>query len=220
MPRPKIILATTNSSKIEPFMYSWNKSGLADEYEILTFKDIQKPDFEVEENTNSFENDALKKALEYSKHLDLPTISLDRGIEIPSLNNWPGTNSKDVFLGMSDETKHFIDQQKSDKDIAIEICNYVLSKIQDAGRVVNSVYGIAVALPDGKSASDLVTFSGKASKSLFIGNAGWNYDWFFIPDSLDSTLSALTEEEYIKFTGTYMWPITNKIAEFIRNSIL
>lgn len=80
--------------------------------DIIKRKLKKKPDFEVDEDTDSFEKDALKKALEYSKFLNLPTISLDRGIEIPSLNNWPGTKSKDVFLGYSEETKDFINSNR------------------------------------------------------------------------------------------------------------
>ena len=213
--KTKIVLATTNSSKIKPFIYAWNKSELSDRYEILTFKDIEKPDFEVDEDTDSFEKDALKKALEYSKFLNLPTIALDRGIEIPSLNNWPGTKSKDVFLGYSEETKQYINPDRSVKENEIEIAKYVADKIKDPQRLVNSVYGIAIALPDGRSESDLVIFGGKASKELVITEVGWNYDWFYIPNNLNSTLSSLSKDEYIEFTGTYMWTITDKIIRFL-----
>ncbi len=218
--KQKIILATTNSSKINPFIYSWNKHDLSDKYELLTFKDIEnKPDFEVEEDTGSFEKDALKKAVEYSKFLNLPTISVDRGIEIPSLNNWPGTKSKEIFVGYSDETKHFINADRSVKENEIEIAQYVADKIKDPERIVNSVYGIAIALPDGRSTSDLVTFSGKASKELLITEVGWNYDWFYIPNNLESPLSSLTKKEYTEFTGTYLWPITDKITQFIKANL-
>lgn len=213
--KTKIILATTNNSKIKPFMYAWDKGGLSDKYEILTFKDVEKPDFEVDEDTDSFEKDALKKAIEYSRYLNLPTISLDRGIEIPSLNNWPGTNSKDVFLGFSEETKKFIKENRSDKDNQIEIAQYVLDKIRDPEKIVNSVYGIAISLPTGESISDLVIYPGKASEELVITDVGWNYDWFYIPSKMSSTLSSLTEEEYIEFTGTHLWTITDKIIEFM-----
>lgn len=218
--KPEIILATTNNSKISPFLYSWNKNNLSDKYELLTFKDIEnKPAFEVEEDTGSFEKDALKKAIEYSKYISLPTISLDRGIEIPSLNDWPGTKSKEIFVGYSDETKQFINPNRSEKENQIEIAKYVADKIEDPERVVNSVYGIAIALPDGRSASDLVTFTGKASKELLITEVGWNYDWFYIPNNLKSPLSSLTKEEYTEFTGTYLWPITDKIIRFIKANL-
>lgn len=47
--KQQIVLATTNSSKMKPFVYSWNKIGLSNDYELLTFKDIEnKPDFEVD----------------------------------------------------------------------------------------------------------------------------------------------------------------------------
>lgn len=213
---PKIVLATTNNSKIKPFIYSWNKSDLSNRYDLLTFRDIEnKPDFEVGEDTGSFEKDALKKAIEYSKYLNLPTISLDRGIEIPSLNNWPGTKSKEVFVGYSDETKHFINTDRSVKENEIEIAQYVANKIKDPERIVNSVYGIAIALPDGSCTSDLVTYTGRASKELVITDVGWNYDWFFIPNNLENPLSTLSNNEYTEFTGTYLWPITDKIIQFM-----
>lgn len=214
--KQQIVLATTNSSKMKPFVYSWNKIGLSNDYELLTFKDIEnKPDFEVDQDTCSFKKDALKKALEYSKYLNLPTISVDRGIEIPSLNNWPGTKSKEVFVGYSEETKQFIKSDRTQKENEIEIANYINNKIKDRDRIVNSVYGIAIALPNGRSESDLVVFEGTASKELIITEVGWNYDWFYIPNNMSSTLSSLTSEEYIEFTGTYLWPITDKIVKFI-----
>jgi len=216
----KIILATTNSSKINPFRFAWDRIGLNSKYNLLTFNDIDpKPNFEVLENTGSFEKDALKKAIEYSKFLNLPTISIDRGIEIPSLNNWPGTKSKDVFYGYSYETKHLISNKRAQKDNLIAITQYILNKIAEPKRIVNSVYGIAIALPDGRHSSDLVIHPGKASKKLVISDVGWNYDWFFIPKGLNKTLSSLEYADYISFTGKYLWPITKKIFSFINENI-
>lgn len=69
--KPKIVLATTNSSKIEPFLFSWNQNKLVEKFELLTFKDIQdKLDFEVEEDTGSFETDAVKRYAEFLNSLE------------------------------------------------------------------------------------------------------------------------------------------------------
>ncbi len=80
---------------------------------------------------------------------------------------------------------------------------------------MNSVYGIAISLPSGESISDLVIYPGKASEELVVTDVGWNYDWFYIPSKMSSTLSSLTEEEYIEFTGTHLRTITDKIIKFI-----
>lgn len=219
--KPKIILATTNNSKIAPFLFAWNKLELSETYELLTFKDIEsKPDFEVEKNTGSFEKDALKKAVEYAKYLNLPTISIDRGLEIPSLDNWPGTNSKDVLLGFSEETKGLVKEDRSRRENEIEIARYIIDKIKDEERKMNSVYGIAISLPNGESASDLVVYPGKASKELVLTDHSWNYDWFYIPDGLNTTLSSLSKEEYIEYTGNHLWTITDRVVEFIESKIL
>lgn len=217
--RTEIILATTNNSKIQPFLYSWKTNKLDEQFELKTFKDIGKPNLEVEEDTESFEKDALKKAIAYSKYFNKPTISLDRGIEIPSLDNWPGTLSKDVFTGSSAETKQFNRKDRDLKENEIEMAQYVLDKIIDFERKVVSSYGIAVALPNGESISDVVKFDGTASDELVITEVGWNYDWFYIPHNLGKTLSSLTKDEYVAFTGTYLWPVTERIKKFLFESI-
>jgi hypothetical protein len=105
------------------------------------------------------------------------------------------------------------------KENEIEMAQYVLDKITDPERKVISSYGIAIALPNGESISDEVKFEGKASDELVITDIGWNYDWFYMPHNINKTLSSLPKDEYVEFTGTYLWPITNKIISFLNLNV-
>ena len=90
----KILIATGNKHKREKL--SWIVDGF--------FKKIEFPEnigfkIEIEEDGNTFEENAAKKAIEFSKHYDGYTISTDGGILIPVLGNlWDGLRTK-RFVG-------------------------------------------------------------------------------------------------------------------------
>lgn len=85
----RIILATGNKGKIDEF-----KKLLPNE-EVLTFKELIG-DYEVVEDKDSFQGNAVKKAQEiYEKIADenAIVISDDSGITVPAINNEPGIYS-------------------------------------------------------------------------------------------------------------------------------
>ena len=87
----KIVVATNNKGKIKEI------KEILKEYELLTLKDINC-DIEVEEDKNTFEENAKKKAKEVSKLVDMPCIADDSGICIEVFNGWPGVHTA-RFLG-------------------------------------------------------------------------------------------------------------------------
>lgn len=222
MTTKKVLLATTNGSKFKPFKKAWFDLGLNKEFELVTLLDIEDKNIDVKEDTGDFEKDSIKKALEYAKAYNMISISLDRGIEISSLDNWPGTKTKEVFAGREDVRFLYDSVDTSDQSAETEYgqdiyrSELVLRKIKDDRRV-NSVYGIAIALPDGSFASDKVIVNGTASDSLRITKLGYYYDWFFVPEGEIRTLSELSEEEYLEYSSKVLWPITPKIKEFLIN---
>ena len=86
----KILIATGNKHKKEKL--SWIVDG--------HFKKVEFPEdlgikIEVEENGRTFEENAAKKAIEFSKHYDGYTISTNVGVLIPVLGNlWNGLRTK------------------------------------------------------------------------------------------------------------------------------
>ena len=78
-----MIFASNNQGKIQEI-----KSIFKDK-DILSLKEANI-DIEVEENANSFYENALKKAKEIYELTSIPVIADDSGICVDALNGWPG----------------------------------------------------------------------------------------------------------------------------------
>lgn len=89
----KIVVATNNKGKIKEI-----KKILKD-YELITLKDMNC-EIEVEENQETFEGNALKKAKEISETINMPCIADDSGLCIDAFDGWPGVYTA-RFLGES-----------------------------------------------------------------------------------------------------------------------
>lgn len=87
----KIVVATNNQGKIKEI------KEILKCYELVTLKDI-KCEIEVEEDQESFEGNAKKKAKEIAKITGLPCIADDSGLCINAFEGWPGVYTA-RFLG-------------------------------------------------------------------------------------------------------------------------
>jgi leucyl-tRNA synthetase len=209
--KPKILYATTNSHKIELMKFAWKYQGLDQKYQLLTLKDL--PDVKVghiEENTGSFEGDALLKAKEYAKASGLPTISQDRGFEITALNNWPGTDSKKVFYGTD---KYLIDSTYSDRKMDnIEMLRIntqrLLDKVPADNRQAFVVQAMAIALPDGIEFVDKDRVEGTISNE--IRGEGEAFDWLFVKNGETQTLGEINS---LEFDAKNIYPILDSVIE-------
>ncbi|EJL43883.1 XTP/dITP diphosphatase [Brevibacillus agri] len=86
--RKKVVLATRNQGKVKEFNrlfadYGWEGISLA-QYEGVP---------EVVEDGDTFEANALKKAIEISTYLQLPALGDDSGLEVDALDGRPGVYS-------------------------------------------------------------------------------------------------------------------------------
>ena len=79
-----IVAATNNDGKLKEI-----RSILGNNYKIVSLKDI-KCEIQVEEDGNTFEENALKKAREVYKKVKLPCLADDTGLCIKYFNGWPG----------------------------------------------------------------------------------------------------------------------------------
>ncbi|WP_432776590.1 XTP/dITP diphosphatase [Brevibacillus gelatini] len=86
--RKKVVLATRNQGKVKEFNrlfadYGWEGISLAQ------FEGVP----EVVEDGDTFEANALKKAIEISTYLQLPALGDDSGLEVDALDGRPGVYS-------------------------------------------------------------------------------------------------------------------------------
>lgn len=85
----KLLIATTNSGKIHEY-----KTLLRGEpFELLTLNDIEIT-VPVEEDGETLEANAVKKAVHYAYFSGLPTMADDGGIEVEALGGEPGVKSR------------------------------------------------------------------------------------------------------------------------------
>lgn len=87
----KIVVATNNQGKLKEI------KAILKNYELLTLKDVNC-EIEVEEDQETFEGNAKKKAEEIAKLTQLPCIADDSGLCIEVFEGWPGVHTA-RFLG-------------------------------------------------------------------------------------------------------------------------
>lgn len=109
----KILIGTNNEGKIKEI-----KEILA-EFEVLSLNQI-KCNVEVEEDGKTFEENAVKKAIQIYSNTKIPTIADDSGIEIEELHGWPGVI-----------TARFLGKEKSGNEYARERNEYILEKMKN-----------------------------------------------------------------------------------------
>ena len=91
---------------------------------ILSLNDINKK-IKINENGKTFLENAIIKAKEIYKNTSIPTISDDSGLEIVSLNNFPGVKTHRFLKGSDlDRNKAILKMMENIKD---RTCYFVCS---------------------------------------------------------------------------------------------
>ncbi|RXJ98011.1 non-canonical purine NTP pyrophosphatase, RdgB/HAM1 family [Arcobacter sp. CECT 8989] len=172
----RIILATGNKGKIEEF-----KKLLPNE-EVITFKEIIG-DYEVVEDKNTFQGNALKKAQEIYEKIgdeEAIVISDDSGITVPAINNEPGIYSA-RYAGVN----------ANDKENNAKL----ISKLNEKNLEKTPAYYTACIAIIYKGYP--YTVHGWMHGEVInkeLGSGGFGYDPMFIPTGFDKTLGELGYE--------------------------
>ena len=85
----KLLIATTNPGKIAEYKTLLKGEG----FDLLTLRDV-KITVPVEEDGQTLEENAVKKAIHYAYFSGFPTLADDGGIEVEALNGEPGVKSR------------------------------------------------------------------------------------------------------------------------------
>lgn len=112
----KILVATNNEGKLIEI-----KQILCD-YEIISLKDINCT-IEIEEDGETFEENAIKKAEAVYNQTKIPCIADDSGLEIEEFNGWPGV-----------KTARFLGKDKATNEYAKERNEYILEKMKNLSK--------------------------------------------------------------------------------------
>ena len=172
--RPELVVASRNPGKLDEIRHI-----LSDNPPLRSVADW--PDVpEVEEDRDTFEGNAAKKAVEVARQTGLAAIADDSGLEVDHLKGAPGVYSA-----------RFAGPNASDE----ENNRLLLERMDDAAdRSARFRCVIALSTPDGEvstvsgSCEDVVTDAPR-------GSGGFGYDPLFLVPELGLTFAELSYEQ-------------------------
>ena len=193
----KLIVASKNSGKINEFKRILQIASL--DIELVT--DLEIPD--VTETGETFEENALLKAVTIAKFAGIPAIADDSGLAVDALNGapgilsarWSGGGDIENINKLLTETKNLPVSQRGAKFVAV----------------------IAIAKPTGENLIVRGELLGKIRRSPE-GAHGFGYDPIFEPINGDGrTLAQMTpaEKDAISHRAAALAKITPMITPFL-----
>ncbi len=191
-----IVLATRNKKKIEEIKRIVKDMPIT----IYTLNDF--PDCpDVKEDGNTFEENAVKKAMAVSKYTKMPALADDSGLEVYALGGAPGVLSARYAGEGADDRRNF------------EKLLSEMKLISDEKRGARFACCIALSFPDGK----VETFMGYAEGRIGReprGSKGFGYDPVFYPIGHNKTFAEMTDEE--KDALSHRGTALKKLYEYLK----
>jgi len=178
----EIIFATKNKGKIAEI----NEIMKDTKYKVICMEDAGIT-IDVIEDGLTYEENAMKKAVEIMQASGKPVLSDDSGIEIDFLDKKPGIYSS-TFLG-----GNAVYKERNQK---------ILEMLKDAKgqqRTARYVSVIALASPNGDKITTRATLEGHISHEIK-GTNGFAYDSIFYLKEFNKTVAELSIEEKNKIS--------------------
>jgi XTP/dITP diphosphohydrolase len=173
----ELVLATRNRHKGEELAALLGDLGLR----IRTLADF--PDApEVEEDGQTCQANAIKKAREIAQSTGLPAVADDTGLEVDALGGRPGVYSA-----------RYAGEQATYEDNCQKLLRE-LAGVPPADRTARFLTVAALALPDGSVQVTQGVLSGVITEAPS-GSSGFGYDSVFLVPHLQQTLAELSAEE-------------------------
>ena len=194
-----IVLATRNKKKIEEIKRNAFDLPVA----ILSLDDYPNCP-EVVEDKDTFEGNAVKKAVEVCGCTGMPALADDSGLEVEALGGAPGVYSA-RYAGGTGEGNDIKNYEK---------LLFELKDVSDEERSARFVCCMALAFPDGT----VKTFLGYAKGSIGReprGATGFGYDPVFIPEGHERTFAEMSGEE--KDRLSHRGKALEKLADFLHS---
>jgi XTP/dITP diphosphohydrolase len=194
----EIVLATRNKKKVEEIRRITAGLPIA----VLSLADYPECP-ETVEDRDTFEGNAIKKAVEVCACTGKVALADDSGLEVDALNGAPGVYSaRYAGPGANDIGNN----QK------------LLAELKDVSpekRTARFVCCMALAFPDGR----VQTFLGYADGRIGLepmGKTGFGYDPVFLPHGFDRTFAEMSGEE--KDRLSHRGKAIEKFVNFVRSA--
>jgi len=195
----EIVLATRNKKKVEEIRRILDGRKIT----VLTLDDFPCCP-EVDEDEDSFEGNAIKKAVAISKCTGKMAVSDDSGLEVYALNGAPGVKSARYAGTSADDITNSNKLLADMKDLPPE---------KRGGRFVCV---IALAYPEG----EIYTFKGAIEGRISeypVGTMGFGYDPVFYPAGCEKTFGQMTPKE--KDALSHRNEALKKLKDHIKNQL-
>jgi XTP/dITP diphosphohydrolase len=177
-----LLIATTNPGKLREFRELLGGCG----FELVSPGDLGV-DLDIEETGASFEENARLKATEAARRCNMLALADDSGLEVDALDGRPGIFSA-RYAGHGRTNPSLTDEQR---------CAIVLREmdgVPDGRRSARFRAVIAIAEPDGRTATAEGTFEGSIARAAR-GDNGFGYDPVFLVAGRDVTSAELPRDE-------------------------
>jgi XTP/dITP diphosphohydrolase len=194
----EIVLATRNKNKIEEIRRI--TAGLP--ISILSLNNFPAC-ADVVEDQDTFEGNAVKKAVQICVCTGKPALADDSGLEVQALGGAPG-----VFSARYAGGEGGVDYAENNKKLLDE-----LADVPNTRRSARFVCCLALAFPDGM----VKTFFGFVSGQIIReprGTNGFGYDPIFIPEGFSRTFAEMPGEEKNKLS--HRGKAIEKMVEYIK----
>jgi len=173
----ELVIATRNRKKVEEIKRILQGAPVA----LYTLDDFPGCP-EVEEDADTFEGNAVKKAAATARYSGKPAVADDSGLEVYALNGAPGVYSARYAGTGADDGKN------------LEKVLTELQGVGEGGRGARFVCCVALAFPDGT----VETFQGFVEGRIGMapkGVSGFGYDPVFYPKGHDMTFAEMSADE-------------------------
>jgi XTP/dITP diphosphohydrolase len=194
----EIVLATRNKKKVEEIVRITSDLPVT----ILSLDDYPNCP-EVEEDKDTFEGNAVKKAVEIAGCTGKIALADDSGLEVEALGGAPGVYSA-RYAGEDGNSV------KNCEKLLLE-----LRTVPDEKRGAQFVCCMALAFPDG----GVETFFGHARGWIgreSRGKKGFGYDPVFFPEGYDKTFAEMSADE--KDGLSHRGKALKKLFDFLRSA--
>ncbi|MBS0604808.1 MAG: RdgB/HAM1 family non-canonical purine NTP pyrophosphatase [Verrucomicrobia bacterium] len=173
----ELVIASRNMHKIREFRAILKKIGNFDLLSLIDFPHYAP----LPETGNSFEENAIFKAVHAAKKLNRWVIADDSGLVVPALNGAPGIHSR-----------RYAHDNPTDKENRQKLLKE-MSHLQETSRQGYFECWIALASPDGLKKTAKGVSEGMITDKER-GSLGFGYDAIFVKHEYGKTFAELEEE--------------------------
>ena len=163
----EIVVASTNEGKIKEIRAMLNEIGI----DVKSIKDVFDEEIEIEENGQTFKDNALIKAQTICNLIHKPTLADDSGLEVKAMNGAPGIYSA-RFMGH--DTSYDIKNQA------------IIDAVQGKEREARFVCAMVLCIPNEEPIFIEEYFNGEINDKIE-GENGFGYDPIFYVQELGKT---------------------------------